>query len=353
MILKILMIDLGSVWGGQEIYSYNLLKSYKSKNYHVISISSQKKFKDIADEFYEVSNKYTNFLTLAKIIEDISKKVDIVHFNGNRALYLSKICKKIKPFVGTKHLPYFVGGKKDFKSNISQNLGKLLLSNIDNLICVAQATYDDLPTNIQKKSTVVYNGVDIGSNKKIENIDGNLKICYIARFTKHKGIISVLELVKRLFEDGITIELSVAGKGELDQYIDDFITNNPNLSITNHGFINSPKDVYENSHLGILLSTHEGMPLNILEAFSAGLPFIAYDIPGVDEVIKNNHNGFLLEVNNEDEVFKTIKRLVNDKNLILELSKNANDDYNQKYSLDIMVNNTINIYKSLLNENTN
>ena len=348
--MKILIIDLGVVWGGQEIYSYNLMKKYKENNHYVISISSQPKFKDIANEFYEVSPKYSNFFKLSKKIMDISKDADLIHFNGNRALYLSLVCKKTKPFIGTKHLPYFVGGEKDLKSIVSQYLGNIFFKNIDTLICVANATYKDLPKSIQKKSVVIYNGVDIGLNRTISKIENNLKICYIARFTKHKGIIQVLDIVKKLYDKhNITIELTIAGKGELEEYIDSFIKKHPELAITNLGFINNPQDVYANSHLGILLSTHEGMPLNILEAFSAGLVFISYDIPGVDEVIKSGYNGYLIETHNDNEVLNTIKKLHENRDLILQMSKNANNEYNKKYSLQTMAEKTLDVYNQILN----
>jgi glycosyltransferase involved in cell wall biosynthesis len=354
MLKKILIIDLGSVWGGQEIYSYNLMSSYKDKKYYIISISSQMKFKDIADEFYNISNHYFNFLNLKKLIEKLSQNVDIVHFNGNRALYLSLICKKTKPYIGTKHLPYFVGTEKNIKNIISQFLGKYLLKNIDSLICVAQATYNDLPIAIQKNAVVVYNGVDIGLNKYIHRISGNLKICYVARLTEHKGIVSVLNIIKQLFEkDNLIIELSIAGTGELQEYVEDFIKTNKHLSINYLGFLDSPRDIYAKSHLGILLSTYEGMPLNILEAFSAGLPFIAYDIPGVNEVIHNNYNGYLVEADNEKVVKEYIKKLAFNKEFVLEMSKNANYDYNNMYSLNIMVDNTLKVYKNKINENFN
>jgi len=349
--MKILMVDLGVVWGGQEIYSYNLMKKYKEYGHYIISISSQNKFKEIADEFHEVSASYSNFLKLSTKIENITKNVDLIHFNGNRALYLSLVCKRDKPFVGTKHLPYFVGGEKDLKSIISQYLGKIFLSKINTLICVANATYEDLPTSVQKNSIVIYNGVDIGLNKTITKIETNLKMCYVARFTKHKGIIQVLNIVKKLYEEyNIIIELTIAGKGELDGYIDNFIKDNQNLCIKNLGFINNPQDVYNNSHIGILLSTHEGMPLNILEAFSAGLPFIAYDIPGVDEVIINEYNGYLVETHDDEKVLNLLKNLNENKELIFKMSKNSNKDYNEQYSLETMSDKTIKVYKKLLNK---
>lgn len=351
---KILVIDLGNVWGGQEIYSYNLMKYYKRNNIYIISISSQKRFSDISDEFIEVSSSYKNFLNLTKIIKYYYDDVDIVHFNGNRALYLSFFLKKNKKFVGTKHAPFFIGGKKTIKNSIAQLFGNILFNKLNRIICVANATYNDLPKSIKSKSIVIYNGIDIGSNKYLEKADGVLRICYVARLIQSKGILELLNIIKKLYEyDNIMVHLDIAGDGELKSQVEDFIRFNPKLDIKYHGFLNNPKDIYENSHLGIMLSKFEGMPLNILEAFSAGLPFISYNISGVSEVIVNNYNGFLIKLDDLDSAYQKIKELDYNRDLIVSMSKNANNDFNEKFSLEIMGNTTINLFNRLCNENSN
>ena len=38
----------------------------------------------------------------------------------------------------------------------------------------------------------------------------------------------------------------------------------------------------------------EGLPKALLEACSSGKPVVAFDVPGVREVVKDQQNGFLL-----------------------------------------------------------
>ncbi len=46
----------------------------------------------------------------------------------------------------------------------------------------------------------------------------------------------------------------------------------------------------------INVSSTEGMPMTMMEAFSMSIPVIGTKVGGVPEVIKHNHNGYLLEV---------------------------------------------------------
>lgn len=58
--------------------------------------------------------------------------------------------------------------------------------------------------------------------------------------------------------------------------------------------------------LFINLSTSEGIPVSIMEAYSCGIPAIATDVGGTSEIV-NNENGFLLSANPTiEEVSETI-----------------------------------------------
>jgi glycosyltransferase involved in cell wall biosynthesis len=94
--------------------------------------------------------------------------------------------------------------------------------------------------------------------------------------------------------------------------------------------------------LFINLSTHEGIPVSIMEAFSAGIPVLATNVGGVGEIVDENC-GFIIEkefnvdlVAKKLEVFlkaskeiKTVKR----RNARLQWEKkyNAEKNYNNFY----------------------
>jgi len=79
----------------------------------------------------------------------------------------------------------------------------------------------------------------------------------------------------------------------------------------------------ENKFIPNILSKHslflstsrwEVLPFNILEAQAVGLPVIAFDIPGPNDIVDNNKTGFL--VNSEEEFVKKILFLIENRHYL-------------------------------------
>jgi len=62
----------------------------------------------------------------------------------------------------------------------------------------------------------------------------------------------------------------------------------------------------------ITLSSTEGLPISILEAFSAGVPAIATNVGGIPEIVRNRETGVLLpEAPSPEEVAAAIQHFYN------------------------------------------
>ena len=79
-------------------------------------------------------------------------------------------------------------------------------------------------------------------------------------------------------------------------------------------------------------SFREGLPVSVIQCLSNGLPVVARDIRGCNDLIKNNYNGYLFK--NKSDLIKKILKLYNDKNKLLLLSKNAYKSIDYSYSSD-------------------
>lgn len=67
----------------------------------------------------------------------------------------------------------------------------------------------------------------------------------------------------------------------------------------------------------------DGLPVALLEAMASGAPVVATNVGGIKEVITNNINGLLVEPNDEQELIKNLKKLLEDKELRETFSKKA------------------------------
>ena len=70
----------------------------------------------------------------------------------------------------------------------------------------------------------------------------------------------------------------------------------------------------------LLFSKWEGLPISILEAMSVGLPIIASDIKGNNELV-NNRNGFLISVNEIDKLIQLLTTLPEKKKELINKGK--------------------------------
>jgi glycosyltransferase involved in cell wall biosynthesis len=64
-----------------------------------------------------------------------------------------------------------------------------------------------------------------------------------------------------------------------------------------------------------LPSIYEGMPLSILEAWSAGKPVVATDVTGIRDIVVHETNGLLVPVNDPDRLADGIRRVLADQDL--------------------------------------
>ncbi|MFQ6599077.1 glycosyltransferase [Flavobacterium sp. C3NV] len=89
-----------------------------------------------------------------------------------------------------------------------------------------------------------------------------------------------------------------------------------------NGFTKNPIAKMKESDVFIFPSKYEGFPLALTEAMSVGLPSIGFQTcSGVNELIENNVNGFL--VNNESELQESLENLIVNKDLRKQFGANA------------------------------
>jgi glycosyltransferase involved in cell wall biosynthesis len=87
------------------------------------------------------------------------------------------------------------------------------------------------------------------------------------------------------------------------------------------------------------LSESEGLPVSLMEACSVSLPIIATNVGGINEIVENEVNGFLLSPNPSYQEFKdTFIKAINLKNNLekfISFRKNSRKIYIKKFNSEI------------------
>ena len=77
----------------------------------------------------------------------------------------------------------------------------------------------------------------------------------------------------------------------------------------------------------------DNFPIVILESFSCGTPVIATDVGGIPEIVKDGETGFLIPRSNSKAMASQIVKLLNNSDLLRQMSRSAFIKAKQSFSL--------------------
>ena len=76
----------------------------------------------------------------------------------------------------------------------------------------------------------------------------------------------------------------------------------------------------------------DNMPNSIIEAFAYAKPVIASNIGSIKEMVIEGYNGFLFEPKSINQIAKCIMMILEDKEKMIKMGKNARSFCEEKYS---------------------
>ncbi|RPI65114.1 MAG: glycosyltransferase, partial [Ignavibacteriales bacterium] len=102
------------------------------------------------------------------------------------------------------------------------------------------------------------------------------------------------------------------------------------------------------SNVYLSTSRWEGLPYSLIEASMMGLPSVATNVVGNNEVVKNNFNGKLFNPGDLKTAANNIVEICTDNNLFKFYSKNAKIFYKDNFSVYKMITQMQNIYNAFV-----
>ena len=293
-----------------------------------------------------------------KLLKSLSKEIDVFHVHSP----LSPVIKTKKPIVTTFHTPMKVDAKYieliDYKAYISKYMAEHVSYSLEKQLAKKSQLITAVSSSVSEQLSSVYglndtkiigNGVDIEYFKPAECMrDGNV-LC-VGRFDLRKGIFDVIKCAKILKEEKVPIKIKMVGTGPLYNLIVEQVTkNNLGEYVTLLGFQSKENllNLYQTSSIFLMPSYYEGLPTVLLEAMACKLPIIATSVSGNVDLIEDKHNGLLIPPKSPKVMAEKIIQLSNDKIYSEYLSANALKKIEEKYTWDIISENSILLYESL------
>jgi glycosyltransferase involved in cell wall biosynthesis len=232
----------------------------------------------------------------------------------------------------------------------------------DMIICLSSSAKEYIVNihNIDpEKIKIIYNGLPDDANGKMRSEKSRPEILYVGKVSRDKGIFEMLGVLKNIRAKGLDFGVTVAGS--VSGIMTDKIKNDCNMQdIDFRGEIpfNELKKLYFSCTFGVIPSLHEQCSYVAIEMAMSGLPVIVSDVDALAEIFEHEKTALLtplvldpeLGIKIKHEQFeKNIIRLLTDKTLREKLSRNIRKLYENKFTHDKMISETVAVYKQLYN----
>lgn len=200
-----------------------------------------------------------------------------------------------------------------------------------------------------EKFTLIYNGIrkeELPDKSEIRKQNGfdeeQILIGVTARLAEQKDPMTFLKIAKEVINRDNRTEFIYIGDGDMEQQMKAWLREQE-LENRIHmlGYRQDASTLV--TMLDIYLSTalYEGLPYSMIEAMRAGVPIIATDVVGNNELVTEGNNGMLFPVKDVEEGVRLIMKQIQYNTIKGEFVRVA---FVQKYSSEVMIKKLENLF---------
>jgi glycosyltransferase involved in cell wall biosynthesis len=360
--------------GGIGYYVLNLSRKLIERGHEVAIItrgpkarSTQELFEGI--EVFRVSffpvypfHIWVHGAFINTLFKSFRSRFDLVHMHSP----LVPPIKTSLPIITTVHTPSKIDAKYheiiDFSSFAERMQSTILypfyesrlFSISKSVTAVSFAVADELRTYGLDvgKIDIVRNGVDEKTFVPVNNRESTQKyVLYTGVLRARKGLFDLVDCAEQVCRVHSTVKFVICGTGPFFSKIENEIQRRGlNGRVLLLGRVKRSRliQLYQNATIHVVPSHYEGLPTVLLEAMSCGLPVVATNIGGNNEVISNGSNGFLVPPKNPKVMGEVILKLLDDEGLRERTGKAARKTIENYYTWDKIATNFVDIYESVL-----
>lgn len=173
-------------------------------------------------------------------------------------------------------------------------------------------------------------GADLsGIRPAVHHGNRAVRLLFVGRLVPKKGLAVLLNALHRVPES-VAWRLTVVGSGPLREELEGAAADLP-VEFVGAMSKKQLRDAYADADVIITPSVpaesgdQDGLPVAMLEAMCAGLPVIASDLPGINEVVVDQQNGILVQPGDSAALASAITRLAEDPELRSAFGSAARD----------------------------
>ncbi|WP_029036041.1 glycosyltransferase family 4 protein [Salinimicrobium xinjiangense] len=162
----------------------------------------------------------------------------------------------------------------------------------------------------------------------------DLVFIFVGRLVKDKGINELVQAFKKLAAETPNISLLLVGpfEQELDPITEENfqeVKTHPKIFTT--GYQIDVRPYFAVADVLVFPSYREGFPNVVMQAGAMGLPSIVTDINGCNEIVRDEENGLIIPVKDQEALLLAMKKLASNTELRQKLAANSRSVITAKY----------------------
>ena len=357
-----MLIASGDLWAGAEVMVYQLSKGLsENPNIEVMvlllnygMLAEKLKTNQIKVEIIDES-KYS-FWQIVKIANRLVDNFspDVLHshrYKENLISWIVSFGRRRMKLIATQHgMIETTGSIKNIISRFRSLLSYYLISCcFEHTVFVSSEMQKSLVNKFgfnERRVSVIHNGINypdiILSRSGTRMIVGSA-----GRLFPVKDFSLFVKIANLIVKQNDAIDFVLAGSGPQRFILEEKVKK---LGMQDRfKFIGHQDDMdsfFKKLDVYINTSTHEGIPMSVLEAMSYGLPVIAPKVGGFPEIIENGISGFLVDSREPIEYSSKIIKLM-DKNFQNIIGFNARKVVVDRFSRQTMTKQYVKLYNGL------
>lgn len=195
---------------------------------------------------------------------------------------------------------------------------------------------------------VIHHGFDYDFDLSHKKSNEKLTLVMVGRLTAFKGHKYAIDAATHLVQKNVDFKLQIVGNGPIENELKSMVKEKSLDRVVE--FLGYQPNGYEfmiNADVVLIPSVAEGFGLVVLEAMAAKTPIVAFDVPAINEALEDKKTGLLVAPYDTIIYADAIQYLSQHPEIRQEIADNAEQHLKSYFSLQRMVEETLQFYQSI------
>jgi glycosyltransferase involved in cell wall biosynthesis len=265
------------------------------------------------------------YYTYGKLAKNLSQTNGILVSNDQYDLIMLQFFNIPRKVVQLVHDPYNL--------ELSLKFHEVIDCFVTHSHYIWELLLERLPHRINDIKFIPY-GIPMDSQtKRVLKRDKPLRLVFLGRHDKAKGVFDLYEIDKLLKLKNIYADWLILGKGSETKKLKEQWRDISNVQFESPISQENLNDYVGTADVMVFPTKFEGFPVALLECMSQGCVPVVTDLPGgIRELVIDGENGFKCEMNDNEAFTVAIEMLHNHREYLLEMQKHVSNIIFKNYN---------------------